>query len=434
MFIDKAKINVKGGDGGNGIIAFRREKYVPMGGPSGGDGGKGGSVILIADRGLSTLMDFKYKAHYKGKSGDHGQGSNKYGKSADDTIVRVPIGTVIKDDKTGQLIADLTEHGEKVMVAKGGRGGRGNVRFATSRLTAPKFAEKGEPGQERWIRLELKLIADVGLIGFPNVGKSSLISVVSAAKPKVADYHFTTLAPVLGVVFMAEGQSFVLADIPGLIEGASEGLGLGHAFLRHVERTRLLIHVIDISASEERDPIDDFMKINQELSQYNSYLGSRPQMVALNKCDLMSAGDQILRFKEWIAKEYPDMKVFEVSAATTEGTKDLMTAAYYELEKIPVDLKLPTEEEELFILEEELSDDFTIEEYDDGTYEIFSPKLDKMLNMTYVENDYALMRLHNILLRMGVIDALRNLGIEEGAEVRVGEYIFGFYDEFDLNL
>ncbi|HBC91428.1 MAG TPA: GTPase ObgE, partial [Pelotomaculum sp.] len=286
MFFDKARIFVKGGDGGNGCVAMRREKYVPEGGPWGGDGGRGGDIVFQADKGLRTLVDFRYKRHYKAERGKHGEGKNRYGPSADDLVVRLPVGTVIRDDDTGELIADLVQNGQQVVVARGGRGGRGNAHFATPNNKAPKLAEKGEPGEERWLSLELKLLADVGLVGFPNAGKSTLISQVSAAKPKIADYPFTTITPNLGVVRVDDGRSFVVADIPGLIEGAHLGAGLGHEFLRHVERTRLLIHVLDTAGSEGRDPVEDFKVTNRELILYNPAIGSRPQVIVANKMDL----------------------------------------------------------------------------------------------------------------------------------------------------
>jgi len=432
MFIDKAKINVKAGSGGNGIIAFRREKYVPMGGPSGGDGGRGGSIYLKADEGLATLLDFKYKVHYKGQNGDHGQGSMKIGKSAPDLYIRVPVGTVVRESESGRFLGDLTEHGETLRVAKGGRGGRGNLHFANARNTAPKFAERGEPGEELWIQLELKVLADVGLVGFPNVGKSSLLSNVSAARPKVADYHFTTLQPNLGMVRMGDAMSFVLADIPGLIEGAADGLGLGHDFLRHVERTRLLVHVVDISGCEERDPYDDFVKINAELSAYSEDLSNRPQIVALNKMDLPGAAENAEVFTRKLKEIDPDIQIFPISAATSEGIEPLMWAVWEKLSSMPpASRKIPVQEETVYELVEE-GPVFTIEKAADGAYEIHSAKIDKILSMTYVENEAALIRFHHTLVSMGVIDELRNMGIQEDDTVRIGDYEFGFYDEFIL--
>ena len=286
MFIDRARILVKAGDGGNGMSSFRREKYVPQGGPNGGDGGKGADIILKADRNINTLVDFRYKRQFKGDTGGAGQSANKHGRGAENLIVSVPLGTTITDEESGKLMADLVEDGQTYMVAKGGRGGRGNARFQTSANRVPTFAEKGEPGEERWLNLELKVLADVGLLGYPSVGKSSIIRKVSSAKPEVAAYHFTTLTPVLGVVSAAPGKSFVMADIPGLIEGASEGVGLGHSFLRHVERSNILLHVLDVSGLEGRDPIEDFHKINEELAKYSEKLSKKKQLIVLNKTDL----------------------------------------------------------------------------------------------------------------------------------------------------
>jgi len=321
-FIDKAKIYVKAGDGGNGCVAWRREKFVPMGGPAGGNGGKGGDVILEADSRLQTLMDFKYKKHYKAERGQHGSGSNKHGKNAPDLILKVPVGTVIKDAETGELIADLTKEGQKVVVAKGGKGGKGNAMFKSSTNQAPDYAEEGEKGEEKWIELELKLIADVGIIGFPNAGKSTLISVLSHARPKIADYPFTTLSPVLGVLQLDIGKSLVLADIPGLIEGASRGAGLGHEFLRHIERTKFLLHVIDVSDFRERQPIEAFEAINKELSSYSKTLLEKPQIVVGNKIDILSYRSYLDTLKEEFNKR--GYEFIAVSAATKENIDKLV--------------------------------------------------------------------------------------------------------------
>jgi GTP-binding protein len=322
MFVDLAKIYVKAGDGGNGCVAFRREKFVPFGGPAGGNGGKGGDVILIADEKLQTLMDFKYKKHYKAKRGQHGSGGNKFGKSAEDLILKVPVGTIVKDAETGEVIADLTKNGEKVIIAKGGKGGKGNAAFKSPTNQAPTEAEEGEKGEEKWIILELKLLADIGIIGFPNAGKSTLISTISHAKPKIADYPFTTLSPVLGVIQFDVGESVVVADIPGLIEGASEGQGLGHEFLRHIERTKALIHVIDISDYREREPIEAFEAINKELEKYSPELLKKKQIVVGNKIDMLSDKGEI----EKIKKEFEKIgyKFIPVSLITKEGLEELL--------------------------------------------------------------------------------------------------------------
>lgn len=324
MFIDRAVIVVKAGDGGNGCVSFRREKYVPKGGPDGGDGGHGGDVILVAKESLSTLLDFQYRQQFRAQSGAHGEGSTRHGKRGGSLIIPVPVGTVVKDASTGNLVADLAQHGQQLVVAKGGRGGRGNARFATSTRRAPRIAEPGGTGQERRLELELRLIADVGLVGFPNAGKSTLLSRVSAAKPKIADYPFTTTEPYLGVVALSDGRSFVLADIPGLIEGAHHGAGLGHAFLRHIARTRVLIHLIDLSAPE-RDPIEDLDIVNRELWQYDAALKERPMLVALNKIDVPEAREKVNSISGVI--EAQGYRVFAVSGATGEGVDALMRAA-----------------------------------------------------------------------------------------------------------
>jgi len=328
MFIDKAKIYVKAGDGGNGCVAFHREKFVPMGGPSGGNGGKGGDVIIVADSKLQTLMDFKYKRHYKAEKGQNGQGGNKTGKDGKDLYIKVPVGTVVKDAQTGEILADLVEEGQSVIVAKGGKGGKGNAAFKTATNQAPTNAEPGEKGEEKWIELELKLIADVGIIGFPNAGKSTLISVLSKARPKIADYPFTTLTPVLGVIEFDIGDYLILADIPGLIEGASKGAGLGHEFLRHIERTKYLIHLIDVSDFRERDPIEAFKIINKELQEYSPKLLEKPQIVVANKIDALSDKSLIDKLKDYFTKE--GYKFFAVSLITKEGLDELIN----ELRKI----------------------------------------------------------------------------------------------------
>jgi len=422
MFVDRAKIYVKGGDGGNGVVAFRREKYVPRGGPSGGDGGKGADVVLMVDSSLSTLADFKYKIHYKGKRGEHGQGSNKFGRSAEDLIIKVPPGTVVKDAETGEVLADLVEDGTKFIVAKGGRGGRGNARFVSSVHRAPDFAEKGEPGEERWIILELKLLADVGLIGFPNAGKSTLLSRMTAARPKIADYPFTTLSPNLGVVEtgLGQGTSFVLADIPGLIEGAHEGMGLGHEFLRHVERTRLLVHVLDLSGIE-RDPVEAFYAINEEMVKYSEKLLEKHQIVAANKMDLAEARENFNRVKERLEKE--GYEVIPVSGSTGEGIKELIKRISELLSKIP---KTETMEQvkQYKVVEEE---PFRIEKKGDVFY-ISGKTVERLVAMTDLDNDSAVKRLQRTLKRMGVDDALKEHGVDPGDTVIIGDYEF-YYEE-----
>ncbi len=336
MFVDTARIYVKAGDGGHGCIAFRREKYVPRGGPAGGDGGRGGDVILVVDHNIQTLMDFRYQRHFKAERGEHGMGDKKHGANAEDIRIKVPPGTVVKDAETGEVLADLTEPGQEVVVARGGRGGRGNARFKSSTNQAPQFAEDGKPGEERWLELELKLLADVGLVGFPNAGKSTLLSRVSAAKPKVASYPFTTLIPNLGVVEHGE-QSWVMADIPGLIEGAHQGVGLGHEFLRHIERTRVLLHVVDVAGTEGRDPVDDFLKINEELGFYDERLTKLPQIVAANKIDIPAGEENLPRFHEAVQKK--GFKVFPISATTGQGIDALLAAIAETLRRVRVETR-----------------------------------------------------------------------------------------------
>ncbi|HBQ76457.1 MAG TPA: GTPase ObgE, partial [Exiguobacterium sp.] len=319
MFVDQVNIYVKAGDGGRGQVAFRREKYVPDGGPAGGDGGHGAHVVLEVDEGLRTLMDFRYKRHFKAVQGENGMSKGMHGRKAEHLIVKVPPGTVVYDDDTNAVIADLVHHGQQAIVAKGGRGGRGNTRFATPANPAPEHAENGEPGEEKYLKLELKMLADVGLVGFPSVGKSTMLSVVSAARPKIGAYHFTTITPNIGVVETEDSRSFVMADLPGLIEGASEGVGLGHQFLRHVERTKVIVHVIDMSGMEGRDPIEDYNIINKELADYNLRLTERPQVVVANKMDMPDAAEHLEAFKE----AFPELEVFEISAATRQGLRDL---------------------------------------------------------------------------------------------------------------
>lgn len=403
-------------------MAFRREKYVPRGGPSGGDGGKGGDVILKVDSGLSTLMDFKYKVHYKAERGDHGQGSNKMGKSAEDLIIRVPPGTVVKDPETGDVLADLVEQGQTFIAARGGRGGRGNARFASSIHKAPDFAEKGEPGEERWILLELKLIADVGLIGFPNAGKSTLLSRITSARPKIADYPFTTLSPNLGVVDPGkrEGRSFVVADIPGLIEGAHEGMGLGHEFLRHVERTRLLVHVID-AAGLENDPIEGFYIINRELAQYSLSLSKKPQLVAANKMDLPQARENYAKIESALKKE--GFEVIPISGATGQGVKELLLKIQQRLDEIPD--KVETVEIKEYAIQEE--EPFQINK-GGQVFTVSGNMVEKLVAMTDLENESAVKRLQRIFKKIGLDEALKKEGIKPGDSVKIGDAEFYYLE------
>lgn len=416
MFYDQAKIYVKAGDGGAGAVAFRREKYVPEGGPSGGDGGRGGKVIFVADEGLRTLVDFRYKRHYKADRGEHGQGKNMHGKSGEDLSVRIPVGTVVKDADTGEILADLIEHGQKVVVANGGRGGRGNARFMSNTNKAPTVAENGEPGEERNLLLELKLLADVGLVGFPNVGKSTIISQISAAKPKIADYHFTTLVPNLGVVALEDGESFVVADIPGLIEGAHTGAGLGHEFLRHTERTRLILHVLDIAGSEERDPLDDFQIIKDELRQYSQELANRPMLIVANKMDIPSAEENLKRLEEKLGEEY---RIFPVSAATGEGLQELVYAIAQILPEVPAPQIFVREEEQHKVTQAESPNRFELTR--EGDFFIITGKeIEKHVQMTMFDSEDGLYRFQNILKAMGIERALLNEGIKVGDKVQIG--------------
>ena len=419
MFYDYAKVNVKAGDGGNGIVAFRREKYVPKGGPAGGDGGKGGSIILRADEGLRTLIDFRYQTHYKGKRGDHGSGAKQHGRSADDIVLRVPVGTVVRDADTKKLLGDLRHHGQEIVVAQGGRGGRGNARFVSSTHRAPAFAENGEKGEERWITLELKLLADVGLVGFPNVGKSTIISRVSAAKPKIANYHFTTLEPNLGMVRVDAGRSFVIADVPGLVEGAAEGAGLGHRFLRHVERTRVLVHVVDLSGSEGRDPLEDLAVIRGELERYAPQLNEKPMVIVANKVDLMSADDRDAALAR-LSEAYPEVRIFPMSAATDSDLNELV----YHLADI-LDAIGPVEyaEEDFEPVEEEPQKQeapFRVQKIGPDAYEVVGPEIDGLVGRTQFERDEAVERFMKILDNMGIEKALREAGIQDGDTVIVG--------------
>lgn len=419
MFYDYAKVNVKAGDGGNGIVAFRREKYVPKGGPAGGDGGKGGSIILRADEGLRTLIDFRYQTHYKGKRGDHGSGAKQHGRSADDIVLRVPVGTVVRDADTKKLLGDLRHHGQEIVVAQGGRGGRGNARFVSSTHRAPAFAENGEKGEERWITLELKLLADVGLVGFPNVGKSTIISRVSAAKPKIANYHFTTLEPNLGMVRVDAGRSFVIADVPGLVEGAAEGAGLGHRFLRHVERTRVLVHVVDLSGSEGRDPLEDLAVIRGELERYAPQLNEKPMVIVANKVDLMSDDDREAALTR-LSEAYPEVRIFPMSAATDSDLNELV----YHLADI-LDAIGPVEyaEEDFEPVEEEPQKQeapFRVQKIGPDAYEVVGPEIDGLVGRTQFERDEAVERFMKILDNMGIEKALREAGIQDGDTVIVG--------------
>lgn len=422
MFVDKVQISVKAGNGGNGAVSFHREKYVNAGGPDGGDGGKGSDIMFVADDSLSTLIDFRYKKKYVAPDGEAGGARRCFGKSMEPTIIKVPRGTLVKDAHTGRILADISDD-EPVVVAKGGKGGKGNVHFATPTRQIPRFAKPGFPGEKFDLILELKLLADVGLVGFPNVGKSTLISVVSAAKPKIANYHFTTLTPVLGVVKRGE-KSFVMADIPGLIEGASEGVGLGHEFLRHVERCRLIVHVVDVSGIEGRDPIEDFEKINKELANFSEELAELPQIVAANKCDLASE-EQIEAFEKYL--ETKSLKLHRISAATTKGTEELMDVVAAELAKLPPVKRyeaVPLTLEELAEIDEK-KHSFTVEKVD-GVYIVDAEWLAPILSVCNMEDYESLQYFQRVLRSSGIIDELERQGIQEDDLVSIFDFEFNY--------
>lgn len=425
--IDFAKINLKAGDGGNGAVAWRREKYEPTGGPAGGDGGDGGSIIIKATRNLSTLDDFKYKTKYKAENGQPGGKSKKFGKKGEDLILKVPVGTILREAESNTIIKDFKTDNEEFLIAKGGKGGRGNVHFKNSIRQAPRFAENGKKGQEIDLIMELKVLADVGLVGLPNVGKSTLISVITSAKPKIANYHFTTIDPNLGVVNIDKERSFIVADIPGLIEGANEGQGLGHDFLKHIERCRVLVHLVDISGIEGRDPIADFTLINEELKLYNEKLADKPMIIALNKTDL-DFNDNASKFMEEFGNDY---KIFKISAATTDGIKDLLDATY--------NLLLESENKK-FDLIEDIDDNFLNDyynrevEYDlqfakeNGIYLVYGKRVDNLLERVNLEDYDSRMYFESKLREMEVFDKLIEMGIEEGDSVAVGDIVFEYFE------
>ncbi|MED0736470.1 GTPase ObgE [Aneurinibacillus thermoaerophilus] len=427
MFVDSVKVYVKGGDGGNGIVAFRREKYVPQGGPAGGDGGRGGDVVFVVDEGLRALVDFRYQRHFKAARGENGRPKGQHGAGAEDLVVRVPPGTTVIDDDTGQVIADLTVNGQRAVIAKGGRGGRGNIRFATPVNPAPEIAENGEPGQERYVRLELKVLADVGLVGFPSVGKSTLLSVVSAARPKIAAYHFTTITPNLGVVDIDEERSFVMADLPGLIEGAHEGVGLGHQFLRHVERTRVIVHVIDIAGSEGRDPYEDYIQINEELKLYNKKLEERPQVIAANKMDLPGAEENLREFRKKVGDDIP---IYPISAATKQGVRELMYKVADMLEhtsRIPLIEDVADEGTTVVYKAEQEQEPFTVRR-ENEIFVVEGEKMEKLVKMTNLNSRDSIQRFARMMRNMGVDDALREKGAQNGDIVRIGKFEFEFVE------
>lgn len=434
MFVDRAKIYIKSGKGGDGAVTFRREPFVPEGGPDGGDGGRGGDVIFMADRNLRTLMDFKYKKKYEAESGQNGMKKKRFGKAGENLIIKVPLGTVIIDEASGLVMKDLTEDGESFVAAKGGRGGRGNTNFKNSVRQAPNFAEAGGAAKERNVILELKLIADVGLVGFPNVGKSSLLAVATSAQPKIANYHFTTIDPNLGVVKIYD-SSFVMADIAGIIEGASEGLGMGFKFLKHIERTKVLIHVVDVSGSEGRNPIDDFNKINKELEAYSPRILKKPQLVAANKIDMIDEDDpQYLEFKKYVEEQ--GYQVFPMSAPLNLGVHEILSAALQELKRIEENPELAEEDTtEYFDFESEDNDptyrdiECNYNEAED-VYELSGKQLSKIFKSTNFNDMGSLRYLYKYIEKKGAIEELKEMGLEEGDTIRIEDYDLEFWDEF----
>ena len=424
MFTDYTKIIVKSGDGGNGAITFRREKYVASGGPDGGDGGKGGDIYFVVDPDQNTLINFRYNKKYKAQNGENGSGNRCFGKSGEDLYIKVPRGTVIKEAETGKVIADLSEENQCELIFPGGRGGKGNCHFATATRQAPHFAQNGEKGIEKEIILELKLIADVGLVGFPNVGKSTILSMVTAATPKIADYHFTTLEPNLGVVKTEYGNSFVIADIPGIIEGASEGVGLGLKFLRHIERTRLLLHVIDVSGSENRNPVEDFKVINEELKKYSQKLASRKQIIVANKADAMQDESNFNDLKELAKKE--GLEIFKISAATGEGLKELFNYVSKILKTLPKEDILEGEERVVYTLKED-KDEFEILK-DGDEFVVFGPAVDRLMGRVNLEDNESLYYFQKTLRNLGIEDALKSKGVKEGDTVRFNDWEFAWYE------
>ena len=426
QFIDRAQIMVKAGDGGHGKSAFRHEKFMPKGGPSGGDGGRGGDVIFRADRNLNTLLSFRYHRKFTAKNGENGEHKNQYGKNAQPLYVHVPPGTVVTDEKTGEVLADLSEADMEALIARGGRGGRGNAKFANAANRAPTFAEFGEPGESRRLILELKLLADVGLVGYPSVGKSSLVASCSAARPEIADYHFTTLTPVLGVVQTDYEKSFVMADIPGLIEGAADGVGLGHDFLRHVERTRLILHIVDASGIEGRDPVEDYHKINAELARYSEKIAQRTQILVANKIDLPSSKEHLPRLRELSARE--GLTFFAISAATRAGVQELIDHVGTWL-----DTHVPepeTEEDAVKVYNQNAIDDeeVTISRNDAGDFIVSGKALEKLVAMTNFNNDEAVRRFQYIWRLKGLDEKLRERGIKEGMTVHIGDMAFDYQE------
>ncbi len=435
MFSDRAKIFIKSGNGGDGHVSFRRELYVPAGGPDGGNGGRGGDIIFQVDEGLNTLTDFRYNRKFVAKSGEPGGKKRCSGKNAEDLVIKVPEGTVIKEFETGKVISDMSGENRREVILKGGRGGLGNMNFATATMQAPQYAQPGQPGQELWVQLELKVIADVGLVGFPNVGKSTLLSRVSNARPKIANYHFTTLNPHLGVVDLDEGAGFVMADIPGLIEGASEGIGLGHEFLQHIERTKVLIHVVDAASVEGRDPVEDIRIINEELAAYNPDLLKRPQVIAANKMDAMyeemdaqgNITDPVGRLRA--AFEPQGIPVFPISAVSGQGVKELLYAVYRILQTMDQTPVVFEKEFDTRLLGAGSNLPYTVEQAEDGVFVLEGPRIEKMLGYTNLDSEKGFLFFQKFLKDTGILDELEQAGIREGDTVRMYGHEFDYYKE-----
>lgn len=424
MFVDEVEIRVEAGNGGDGCTAFRREKYVSMGGPYGGNGGHGSDIIFKVDEGLHTLLDLRYQKLIKGKKGENGRGKNQHGKGAEPVVIKVPQGTVVTDLDTGLILADLSKKNQEEVIAKGGRGGRGNTAFKTQTNTAPDYSENGEEGEQKNLKVEVKMLADVGLVGLPSVGKSTIISMVSKSKPKIAAYHFTTLNPNLGVVKASDGRSFVMADLPGLIEGASEGEGLGDKFLRHIERTKVIAHVIDMSASELRDPYEDYILINKELEAFNEKLIKKPQIIIANKMDLPNAKEELEKFKKKLVK---DVEIFEISAATNTGLQKVVDHLADLVDEVPNNPLYDDSQIESHVLYKfKKEEPFTISKDDDGTWVISGKEVERIFKMTKFSSDEAAYKFAKKLRRMGIDDKLEELGIQEGEQVRILDFYFDY--------
>ena len=429
MFADRAKIFIRSGKGGDGHVSFRRELFVPNGGPDGGDGGKGGDVIFEVDEGLTNLSEYRHRAKFTAEPGEQGGKKRCHGANGKNLILKVPAGTIIREAESGKVIADMSGDNKRQVILKGGRGGQGNMHYATATMQVPKYAQPGQAAQELWVNLELKVIADVGLVGFPNVGKSTLLSRVSNAKPKIANYHFTTLNPMQGVVDLGDGSSFIMADIPGLIEGASEGIGLGHEFLRHIERTKILLHVVDAASTEGRDPIDDIYKINEELKNYNEELASRPQIIAANKTDVIYEEDEDPVEKIRAEFEPQGIRVFPISAVSGKGVKELLSYIWEVLKELPQE---PVVFEQEYFPEEYNSNDnlsYTVEQLDEHTFVVEGPKIEKMLGYTNLDSEKGFLFFQNFLKNTGILKDLENAGIQDGDTVRMYGLQFDYYKE-----